>query len=122
MAAKVSQNEGKLPVTDLAPDTFDCVWTDPESRNLLEQTTALSTQVTTLGLSKHTALTELGWDADEEAEIKDDETQKAVMNFNAGLPTNPMMPNAASGNPFGNKNDNGNSAPNAPASAGTTSD
>lgn len=90
MCAKVAQANGDLMGVDIMPDLFDIVWVDPESRNVLEQTTALAQQVSQLGLSKDTALTELGYNSDEERDKKDEETQVAMAQFNAGMPTAPL--------------------------------
>ena len=100
MAAKITQaNSGDLSGVDVTSDLFETIWVDPESRNVLEQTTALAQQVTQLGLSKETALTQLGYDADEERDKKDEETQAAVAAFNRGAPVGPLnMPFATGGN------------------------
>ena len=93
MCAKMAQVNGDLDSSiEITSDLIDSHWRDPESRNVLEEATALSTKVQSLGLSKHTALQELGYDPDEEAEYKDEETANAVASFNAGLPTGPLPP------------------------------
>jgi Phage portal protein, SPP1 Gp6-like len=90
MAAKVAASQGKLAGIEINDDLFEAVWADPESRNELEQRTALGIEVTQLGLSKHTALEQLGYNADEETDRKDQETAQAVLNFNRGTPTEPV--------------------------------
>lgn len=102
MMAKIEQTTSNFPIdVDITSDLFDCVWSDPESRNVLEQATALGTYVSQLGLSKHTALEELGYDPDEESELKDEEQQEAMKNFSAGLPTVPVMDNSQNGDQSG---------------------
>jgi hypothetical protein len=98
MCAKIAQISGDLDSSiEIDSDLIDSHWRDPESRNVLEESSALATRVTQLGLSKHTALQELGYDPEEEAEYKDEETTRAVANFNAGLPTVPVVPTDTEG-------------------------
>lgn len=116
MCAKIAQMNGDLDSSiEITSDLIDTQWRDPESRNVLEEATALQTKVNSLGLSKHTALQELGYDPEDEQVYKDEETANAVANFNAGLPTGPMPPQGT-----GNTNSDGTALVNNDASSPTS--
>lgn len=86
MAAGLAQETDRsISGIELQPDTFEALWRDPESRNELQHRQALEIEVTSLGVSKHTAQTQLGYDPDEEADKKQKEAEQAQRNFDRGL-------------------------------------
>jgi hypothetical protein len=86
--------EGSVDLTALPQ--FTTVWDDPRPRNESAETEMYATQVRDLGLSKATALTRLGYDAEAEATAKATEAEAAsaaaekAFSAGANLPDSPF--------------------------------